>query len=116
MDAAKVLFSINKRSYLNAFNLRYLSMPLEHSLQQNYWCYQSIKMYLTEQAKAKTRSDIGAIASMNDINVGSLAQSLRYWNGIHSAEQYGGQGLINITQGSAQGHASMGGKSPPSRK
>jgi len=98
--AAKVLFSINKKGFLNSFNLKYLSMPIEHSLQHNYWSYQVIKMYLGEQQKAKTMIDIGTIAQVNQINVLSLAQSA-----MNMAEynQSSGQDLINITQGSAHG-------------
>lgn len=31
-EAIQVLFKINKKSYLNGFNLKYLSLPIEHSL------------------------------------------------------------------------------------
>ena len=42
----KVLMMINKKGYVNFFNLKYLSLPIEHSIQHNYWAYQVIKMHI----------------------------------------------------------------------
>lgn len=38
-DGIRALFKINKGGLLNGFNLRYLSLPLEHSVQHNYLMY-----------------------------------------------------------------------------
>lgn len=50
-NASEALFQLNKKGFLNGFNLKYLSLPLEHSMQQNYWCYQSLKVYLKDQVR-----------------------------------------------------------------
>jgi len=34
-----VIFMINKKGYLNFFDQRFLSLPIEHSLQHNYQAY-----------------------------------------------------------------------------
>lgn len=44
-------------------------MPVEHSLQYNYWCYALIKLHLKEQFKFKVLSDIALIAYQSDLNV-----------------------------------------------
>ena len=48
MEAISTIFSINKKGFINAFNLSYLSIPAEHSHLHNYWSYQILKTYLHE--------------------------------------------------------------------
>lgn len=36
VQSIKVIFMINKKGYLNFFDQRFLSLPIEHSLQHNY--------------------------------------------------------------------------------
>jgi len=48
VPAAEVLFAMNKKGFLNGFDLRYLSLPIEYSLQFNYWSYQVIKQHIKE--------------------------------------------------------------------
>ena len=38
-DAIEILFSINKTGFLNGFNLKFLSISIEHSMLNNYWSY-----------------------------------------------------------------------------
>jgi hypothetical protein len=64
---------MNKKNFLNGVNLKYLSISIEHSMQNNYWAYQTLKMFINEQMKAKIMSDVSQIASGNEINVLSLA-------------------------------------------
>ena len=66
----KALLMINKEGYINFFNLKYLSLPIEHSIQHNYWAYQVIKMHIKESLKAKISSDIAQIAFQNEITIG----------------------------------------------
>lgn len=66
----KVLMLINKKGFINFFNLKYLSLPIEHSIQHNYWAYQVIKMHIKESLKAKISSDITQIAFQNEITIG----------------------------------------------
>jgi len=58
---------MNKKGFLNGFNLKYLSLSIEHSMLNNYQSYQVLKMYLKEQMKSKTIADISLIASNNEI-------------------------------------------------
>lgn len=64
-SAVRVLFAINKNGFLNGFDLSFLSMPVEHSVQHNCWAYHVVKMYLVEQRKAKMIMEIGGIAQMS---------------------------------------------------
>ena len=68
-QAIKVLFKINRKGYLNFFNLKFLSMPVEHSIQYNYQAYQVIKMHIKESMKAKITADISSIANTNEIMI-----------------------------------------------
>jgi hypothetical protein len=63
-SAIKVLFALNKRGYLNGFDLNYLSMPIEYSIQHNYWAFKMIRMHLTAQNKIKTYSEIASTAKI----------------------------------------------------
>lgn len=36
---AESLFKINKKNYINGFNLKYLSLPAEYSMQHNFFAY-----------------------------------------------------------------------------
>ena len=74
-EAIEILFSINKKGFLNGFNMKFLSLSIEHSMLNNYWSYQIIKCFLKEQMKAKIVADVSLIASINDINSPVLTQS-----------------------------------------
>ena len=39
VQSINVIFMINKKGYLNFFDQRFLSLPIEHSLQHNYQAY-----------------------------------------------------------------------------
>lgn len=56
--AMETLFSINKKNYLNGFNMIYLSMPLLIQGKNNYYSYQTLKIYISEQMKAKIITDV----------------------------------------------------------
>lgn len=55
--------------------MKFLSMPIEHSIEGNYQSYRVIKMYLKEQMKSKIIADVSLIASLNDIKIPRLTQS-----------------------------------------
>lgn len=102
--AAEVLFVLNRKGYLSGFNLMYLSMPTEHSLHFNFWCYMLVKLHLKEAQKVKIVADLAQIAHVNDLNVFQLhgaSQGLI----VDPAPQDGE--LINISQ--APGSGSGGG-------
>lgn len=44
----ETLFSINKKNFLNGFNMIYLSMPLLIQGKNNYYSYQTLKIYISE--------------------------------------------------------------------
>ena len=69
VPAAKVLFLINKKGILNGFNLKYLSLPVEHSMQNNYWAYLSIKRFLKEKTKGRFLRDVCLTAYANEISL-----------------------------------------------
>jgi hypothetical protein len=46
LSAIQALFAINKKGFLNGFNLKYLSLPIEHSHLHNFWAYTILKFYL----------------------------------------------------------------------
>lgn len=52
---------------MNGFNMKFMSISIEHAALNNYWSYQIIKCFLKEQMKAKIVADISVIASTNDI-------------------------------------------------
>ena len=95
-QAIQVLFKINRKGYLNFFNLKFLSMPIEHSIQYNYQAYQVIKMHIKESMKAKITADISSIANTNEIMISTSVSN--------EAGRESGQDVINITQGSAHGN------------
>lgn len=64
-----MLFKINRKGYLNFFNLKFLSLPIEHSIQGNYQAYQVVKMHIKESMKAKITADISSIANSNEIMI-----------------------------------------------
>lgn len=65
--AMETLFSTNKKNYLNGFNMIYLSMPLLVQGKNNYYSYQTLKIYISEQMKAKIVTDVCQIANQNEI-------------------------------------------------
>ena len=75
IKAIEVLFRINKKCFLNGFNMKFLSMPIEHSIEGNYQSYRVIKMYLKEQMKSQIIADVSLVASLNDIKIPRLTQS-----------------------------------------
>ena len=96
VQGIQVLFKMNKKNFVNGINIKYMSMSVEHSMQNNYYAYQTLKMFLNEQMKAKIMSDVAQIACTNDINLMSLAQQA-------AVSQDQGQEVINITgQGGSQ--------------
>lgn len=79
---------MNKKNFLNGINLKYLSISVEHSMQNNYWAYQTLKMFINEQMKGRIMNDVSQIASVNEIDVLSLSQQ--------AATQDQGQDVVNI--------------------
>lgn len=47
---------------------------MEHSLQYNYWAYQTIKLYIKDQEKNKMMCDISLIANANGIGISNQSQ------------------------------------------
>ena len=94
IEGAKTLLKINKKNYLNGFNLKYLSLPTEHSIQHNYFAYQTLKSFLSEQAKQKIMCDIGLIAHSNEISSVNNQQQ-------PASVAECNQDVINITQGTS---------------
>jgi len=74
LDAIKAVFKMNKKNFLNGFNLIYLSLPIEHSPQNNYQAYQYLKMYIMDQKKFKILQDMALVAVSNEIPMPSLIQ------------------------------------------
>lgn len=72
-DSIEILFRMNEGDMLNCFNLRYLSLPVEHSLQYNYWAFFTLKSWIKEQYKNKILNDIALIASTNGIVLPSFS-------------------------------------------
>lgn len=68
------LLRINKGNHLSGFNLKYLSLPVEHSLQHNNFMYQTIKRYLEDQKRAKVMQEVGLVAHANNINLPNISQ------------------------------------------
>jgi hypothetical protein len=54
-------------------NLKYFSLSVEHSFSNNYYAYQTLKMFLNEQMKGKIITDVSQIACSNEINLMNLA-------------------------------------------
>ena len=78
---------------------------MEHSLQYNYWAYQTIKLYIKDQEKNKMMSDISLIANANGIGMSN--QSQRAIN-EHEGDHSGAEDLINITYDGGRGRSSSG--------
>ena len=65
---------LNKGNHISGFDLKYLSLPIEHSMQHNNFTYQTIKRYLEDQKRAKVMQEVGIIAHANNINLSSISQ------------------------------------------
>jgi len=66
---AEGLFQMNKKGFINGFNLKYLSMPVSHSMIYNYWTYQVLKLHMREQRQNKIIQDFSLIAYKNDLSI-----------------------------------------------